>query len=53
MPYYIRVGYPKSCYMSDVLDLGKMIEYNGNIKYISELIKKMRIMPDLIFLRKN
>ena len=40
MPYYSRVGYPKSCYMPDDIKLGKMIQCDGDIKYISKLIKK-------------
>lgn len=42
MHYYIRVGYSKSCYTPDDLEFGKMIEFDGNIKYISKLVKKMR-----------
>ena len=42
MHYYSHVGYPKSCYMPDDLELGKMIECDGNIKYVSKLVKKMR-----------
>ena len=40
MHYYSRVGYPKSCYMPDDLEFGKMIECDGNIKYVSKLVKK-------------
>lgn len=42
MHYYSRVGYPKSCYTPDDLEFGKMIECDGNIKYVSKLVKKMR-----------
>lgn len=40
MPYYSRVGYPRSCYMPDDLELGKMIECEGGFKYIGKLLKK-------------
>ena len=40
IPYYKRVGYPRSCYFSEDIELGKMITCEGNLKAVLGMLRK-------------